>query len=32
VVEFSRDARGIGTGFTANTNGERRLQFDRVKR
>jgi hypothetical protein len=32
VVKFSRDARGVVTGFTLNTGGVRGLRFDRVKR
>jgi CubicO group peptidase (beta-lactamase class C family) len=32
VVKFSRDARGVVTGFTVNTDGVRGLRFDRVKR
>jgi CubicO group peptidase (beta-lactamase class C family) len=31
VVKFSRDARGVVTGFTVNTDGVRGLRFDRVK-
>jgi CubicO group peptidase (beta-lactamase class C family) len=32
VVKFSRDARGVVTGFTVNGGGVRGLRFDRVKR
>jgi Domain of unknown function (DUF3471) len=32
VVKFSRDPHGVITGFTVNTNGVRRLRFDRVRR
>jgi hypothetical protein len=32
VVKFSRDASGVVTRFTANSDGARRLRFDRVKR
>jgi hypothetical protein len=32
VVEFSRDARGIVTGFTVDTSAVRGLRFDRMKR
>ena len=32
VVKFSRDARGVVTGFTVNTSSVRGLRFDRVKR
>jgi hypothetical protein len=32
VVKFSRDARGVVTGFTVNSSGARGLRFDRVKR
>jgi hypothetical protein len=31
VLKFSRDARGIVTGFTLNSSGVRGLRFDRVK-
>lgn len=31
VVKFARDARGVVTGFTVNTNGVRGLRFDRVE-
>ncbi len=31
VVKFSRDARGLVTGFTVNTSSVRSLRFDRVK-
>ena len=31
VVKFSRDARGVVTGFTVNSSGVRGLRFDRVK-
>jgi len=32
VVKFSRDGRGIVTGFTANSDGARGLRFERIKR
>jgi len=32
VVKFSRDAGDVVTGFTAHSDGARRLRFDRVKR
>jgi CubicO group peptidase (beta-lactamase class C family) len=32
AVKFSRGAHGVVTGFTVNTNGVRRLRFDRAKR
>jgi hypothetical protein len=32
VVKFSRDARGVVTGFSMNANGVRGLRFDRVRR
>jgi hypothetical protein len=32
VVKFSRDARGVVTGFTVHAGGVRSLRFDRVKR
>jgi hypothetical protein len=32
IVKFSRDAGGAVTGFTANSDGARRLRFDRIKR
>ena len=32
VVKFSRDAHGVITGFTVNTNGVRGLRFDRARR
>jgi hypothetical protein len=32
VVKFSRDARGVVTGFTVNASGARGMRFDRVKR
>jgi len=32
IVKFSRDADGVITGFTANSDGARGLRFDRIKR
>src|SRR5262249_16621184 len=32
TMKFSRDRRGVVTGFTANSDGARGLRFDRIKR
>jgi hypothetical protein len=32
IVKFSRDAGGVVTAFTANSDGARGLRFDRIKR
>ncbi len=32
IVKFTRDARGVVTGFTVNTGLVRGLRFDRVRR
>jgi hypothetical protein len=32
IVKFSRDARGVLTGFTVNRENDRGVRFDRIER